>query len=157
MSLKTEGSLKFNPPKEEGKKLPRYASYSAGIMKTHTGIGHAKSSLDNRMWSWQREPENKRVTSHSFILEIVDGEYFTLYEILPGLTRNQLPWVKEGFTDTWGRWTELTDYYRQSSYYGPKLESGQYTKSFRSVQMTTDEYVEWRLRVEHERLGIKEK
>ncbi len=56
MGLKTD-SLKFDPPMEEAKKLPRYASYAAGVMKTHGGIGFAKNSLNNRMWTYKDTDE----------------------------------------------------------------------------------------------------
>ena len=157
--------LKFVPPKEEATKYPRYASFAAGEMKLHHGVGFAKNSLNNRMWErvgdgtfrkgWNdREVENtKLVTKHAFLLENVEGEWFTLYEIKPGLTKNELPWMKEYYYGYY-HWTLLTDYERNHEYYSAKIKSGEYPTQFRPTKMTTDEYVEWRLAVELERRGI---
>lgn len=152
-------TLKFIPPKEEQKKFPRYASYSAGTMKTHGGLGFAKNSLNNRMWVRESDPtgelpyyNRKLVTTHSFILELIGGEYFTLYEIKPGLTKNELPWMKEFFSNGYG-WSLVSDF-KDSSYYGPKLAKGEYRTSFRPVQMTKEEYADWRINVELERRGL---
>lgn len=152
-------SLRFVPPQTEQEKLPRYASYSAGIMKNHSSVGHAKNSLNHRMWTWDTPTDGgkrQRVTKHSFILEMIDGQYFTLYEIKPGLTWEHLPWMKLGFRSAWGNWTELTDYYLNSSYYGPKLEKGELTKSYRAVPMTRDEYVDFRIKADRELRGVAE-
>lgn len=152
--------LKFTPPREEQKKLPRYASYSVGVMKVHSRIVDAKNSLNNRMWVRESNPSGevkyyKRnlVTTHSFILEMVNGEYFTLYEILPGLKKEQLPWMKEFAYLGWS-WDELTPKLRASDYYGPKIANGEYRTEFRSVAMSKDEYADWRVRVELERRGL---
>lgn len=155
-------TLKFTPPKEEQKKFPRYASYSAGTMKTHGGLGFAKNSLNNRMWVRESDstgeiPYYSRmlVTTHSFILEMVSGEYFVLYEIKPGLTKEQLPWMKEFFHVGYGGWS-LVEEYKDNSYYGPKLRAGEYRTAFRPVQMTKEEYADWRIKVELERRGLTE-
>jgi hypothetical protein len=153
---------KFVPPKEESKTFPRYASYGAGILKTHSQVGHAKLSLRNRVTSrdnsdpslkyWQRPT----VWSHSFILENVDGEYFTLYEIPDGTKEEELPWMKEFYIpmESWDSPRLMTDYMRGSSYHQRKLQEGSARLEKRPVPMTTDEYVAWRLGVERERLGI---
>jgi hypothetical protein len=153
---------KFVPPKEESKTFPRYASYGAGILKTHSQVGHAKLSLRNRVTSrdnsdpslkyWQRPT----VWSHSFILENVDGEYFTLYEISDGTKEEDLPWMVEYYIPEYGYGSAqpVTDYIRKSSYYQGKVESGKARFEKRPKPMSTDEYVAWRLGVERERLGI---
>lgn len=158
--------LKFTPPKEE-RQAYRYASYAGGEMKLHGGIGFAKNSLNNRMWTRVNTEEvvrkdyegkdvygSKLVTKHAFLLENVDGEWFVLYEIKPGLTRNELPWMKEYFYGYY-RWTELTSYYRENKYYAQKIQNGEYPTQWRATPMSTDEYVAWRLAVELERRGIQ--
>lgn len=165
--LKTEGPLKFVPPKEE-QKAYRYASYAGGEMKLHGGVGFAKNSLNNRMWTYVDTDEvdkrrtdysgktvykQKRVTNHAFLLEQIEGEWFVLYEIKPGSTEDELPWMKEYYY-SYGRWDLLTPYIRESSHYAPRIKSGEYPTRFRSAPMTTDEYVTWRLKVERERLGL---
>ena len=146
-------SLKFNPPREEQKKLPRYASYAAGVMKTHSSIGHAKNSLNNRMWSWTGSRENgdrQRVTTYAALLENVNGQWYTLYDIPEGTTRENLPWMKEYYYDGYGTWSLVTDYHKSSKYYQDKFSSGQYRVMKRPASMTRDEYVEWRLAVARE-------
>lgn len=156
--------IKFIPPKDDLKKLPRYASYSVGEMKTHHGLGFAKNSLNNRMWGRKNVPEDmvwdastpyafkRLVTFPAALLELVDGEYYTLYEIPAGLRWQDLPWVDEYFY-SYNSWTRLTDYYRESNYYGPKIKDGSIKTAYRPTPLGTDEYVNWRLAVERERVA----
>lgn len=156
MGLKT-GNLKFNPPREEAKKLPRYASYAAGVMKTHGGIGSAKNSLNNRMWTWtgsRASGDRKKVTTYAAILENVDGTWYTLYEIPEGTTYDNLPWMKEVFRSAYGGWTLVTDYHRESDYYKNRFSSGEYRITKRPYPITMDEYVAWRLEIQREQLTI---
>lgn len=158
--------LKFVPPKDESKKFPRYASYAAGELKVHPGVGFAKNSLQNRMWTTVDTDEalgvyydesirykKKRVTTHAFILENVEGEYFVLHEIKPGLTELELPWYKDYIRTSYGV-SEYTEYYRTNKYYQEKIENGSYSLFRKARPMTTDEYVAWRIQVERERLGV---
>ena len=62
------------------------------------------------------------------ILENVEGEWFTLYLVTPNVTR--LPWTREE----------------------PRRPGSSY-KIWRSVPMTREEYAEWRIKVEHERIA----
>jgi hypothetical protein len=160
-------SLKFVPPKEDNS-FPRYATYTKGEMKTHGTMSGAKNSLNNRMWTREvdpneperegyngvKRPNYRNVTRHAFLLESIEGEWFVLYEIKPGLTHNELPWMKEYF-QSYKSWTPLTQSWKDSPYYGPKIASGEYPTAFRKTPMTTDEYVAWRIAVELERRGIK--
>lgn len=145
--------LRFTPPKEEAKNLPRYASYVvASGLKVHGRIVDAKNSWRNRGWSWQEtgelierygsmRPERKHLTKHGFILENVEGLWFTLYEIKPGLTEEELPWYKDVWVhNDWG-WTHLEE---------PSYGTDKYTKKRKSFPMTRDEYVAWRLAVQKE-------
>lgn len=146
-------SLKFNPPKEEAKKLPRYASYAAGVMKTHAGIGPAKNSLNNRMWQWAGSRENgdrRRVTTYAAILEKIGGTWWTLYDIPEGTTYDNLPWMKEVYRDSWGGWNLVTDFVRNNSYYQKRFAEGELKIIKRPYAMTTEEYIEFRLKVARE-------
>lgn len=160
-------SNKFVPPKDESKAFPRYASYAAGTLKTHGAISGAKNSLNNRMWMSIIDPDEpkiecygrlddnyKTVTSHAFLLENVSGEYFTLYEILPGLTKEELPWTKEYYRDRFGYVSLVTDYHRNSEYYQKLFAKGDYQVFRKAAPMTTDEYVAWRVAVELEIRGV---
>lgn len=149
-------NLKFVPPKEEASKFPRYATYTAGDMKTHTSIGPAKNSLNNRMWTSRptgkqierygvMRDEHERVTNHAFLLENVDGEYYVLYEIKEGSKFNDLPWVKKFWKHNRYGYTRTTE---------PTYRADEYTAAYKAMPMSTDEYVAWRLAVERERLGI---
>jgi hypothetical protein len=160
-------SLKFVPPKEETQKLPKYGSYVVGDgMKLHYGIGFAKNSLNNRMWHREIDPDQPKVerygrtvdnyravTVHAFLLESVNGEWFTLYEIKPGLTKNQLPWMKEFFYNGW-RW-ELVSEAEKIPYYNEKyLGNPDTQRKFKPVPMSTEEYVQFRLAIQREQLGL---
>lgn len=158
-------SLAFVPPKEETKSLPRYASYVVGSgMKVHGRLVDAKNSWRNRGWHYvqtgelvetfgRMRPETKHVTKHAFILENVNGSWFVLYEIKPGLTEEELPWMKEYLYDGWS-WRPYSDYMRENKYYQEKLADGSYRIKKRPTSMSTDEYVAWRIQVELESRGI---
>lgn len=162
-------TLKFVPPPEEAKNPPRWASYVVGEgMKTHSCVGHAKLSFNNRGWErvatgetrevyGHTRPVYKTVTKHAFILENVEGTWYVLYEIKPGLTSDELPWMKKYYHDTkytWDdRWHRLDE---AGSYVLKKMEAepDRFKYEYRVTAMTRDEYVTWRLAVERERLGI---
>jgi hypothetical protein len=137
-------SLKFIPPKEEAQQFPRYASYGAGQLKTHRTLSGARNSLNNRTapygWSWHDDAKWKQ----GFILENVDGEWYTLYHVEEGSTRNELPWMYK-------RWVHKQYHWK---YYTEPTNTNDYMVEYYSRPMTTDEYVQWRLAVERERLGI---
>lgn len=170
MSLgSVEGNLKFVPPKEEAQTLPRYASYVVGYgMKLHSRVCDAKNSFNNRGWTYidtgeaeevygRTRPVRFRGTRHSFILENVEGEWFVLYEIAPGLKKDELPWVKEFYRNySYGTKYDLPydDHAKESDYYQQRLKDGSATLIKKAVPMSTDEYVQWRLAVERYRLGI---
>ncbi len=144
-------TLEFKPPAEKKIKLPRYASYSQGVMKVHGRICDAKNSLNNRMWRYENRV---RVASESFLLEMVEGKYYVLYHIPEGATKDNLPWVKEFVSTRWsGR--ILFDSVKDNKFYLDKIADGSYRLVKESTTMSTDEYVAWRIAVEHERLGIK--
>lgn len=159
-------SLKFFPPKEEAKGLPKYASYVVGSgMKLHRRVCDAKNSFNNRGWTRVPNPDYKdgdnwtyrsiSVTRHSFILENVDGKWYTLYEIPEGTKHEDLPWMKEHFS-SYGTSTLITDYHRNSRYYQEKFKSGEYKIFKKATPMSTDEYVQFRLAIQREQLGIHE-
>lgn len=153
----------FVPPKEDAKGLPRYASYVVGAgMKTHGRLVDAKNSWRNRGWQYSGgDPDGttyqtrrgKYVTKSAFILENVDGRWYVLYEIRPGLTEEELPWYKEYMVGSWNDQL-YTDYIKTDDFYQKRIASGEYKIVKKPTPMTRDEYVEWRLAVERERLGI---
>lgn len=163
-------TLKFTPPPEEAKNLPRYASYVVGSgMKLHGRVGDAKNSFNNRGWRYvdtgqtedvygRTRPIRKRVSKHAFILENVDGTWYVLYEIPEGTERANLPWYKDYYADYQFGYNSCiyTEYMKESAYYQKRLADGSAKIERRQFPMTTDEYVTWRLAVERERLGIKE-
>lgn len=154
-------SLKFVPPKEDGAKFPRYAVYSDGKMTTHGTMRGAKSSWNNRSWTYVEDPDapkdyygrsRKKVTRHSFILESVDGEWFVRYEVKPGLTFDQLPWVKQQW-NAYGYWNDMP----MSDYHQKLVDRNERSVKYRHVnkRVTPEEYADWRVAVEYERLGIE--
>ena len=134
--------LKFIPPRKH--KLPRYASYGNGVMKTHVSVGAAKQSLSHRV-------ETYKGWGEGFILELVDGEWFILYHVKDGTATDDLPWKKRFWYRGYG-------YYGSSRYFVKPTwigESDLETATI-SVPMTKDEYAEWRVKVELEKRGITE-
>lgn len=155
-------SLKFVPPKSEEKKFPRYATYVHGAdMKTHSAIGPAKNSLNNRMWTYRESdqtrkdyagrdvPVREKVTRPAFLLEMVDGEYYVLHEVKEGSKFEDLPWVKEYLVGSWHN-KPYTDYEKDNKYYQDKIADGSYRIVHKAVPLTTDEYVNFRLAVARE-------
>lgn len=137
-------SLKFVPPKSE--KLPRYASYGAGQMKTHASIGAAKQSLAHRCKPyWSRESWKE-----GFILELIDGEWWIRYHVAEGTMDEDLPWYK----DAWKRKT-FSPYYNGISFTKPWREED-YTKIRMNRPETKEEYAEFRVKVALEKAGITE-
>lgn len=145
--------LKFVPPKEDEKKVPRYASYGKGQMKLHSSVGHAKQSLANRVTYLDDSDKGlayynrKRLWHECFILELVDGEWFTLYHVEEGTEPNNLPWMKQYWTVL--RWNG-SKYWEKPTYYPDE----EIRTDYESRPMTKDEYADWRVRVELERRGI---
>lgn len=115
--------LKFNPPKQAG----RYALYvnygnERAFFKTYDELGHAKLGL--------RHHYNNRNAAK--ILENIEGEWYTLFDIPAGTTTQELPWMK-----------------KRTSWYW-RNEERKVAKP-----MTRDEYAEWRLQVERERVEAR--
>lgn len=134
-------TLRFVPPKDEV--LPRYASYGAGQMKTHTELGSAKQSLSHRCGSWGEHPWR----AEGFILELVDGEWFVLFHVPEGTKTDDLPWKADVWRDRRYNYSLRTE---------PTYRPQEYTKSRVSRAMTREQYAEWRVAVELERRGITE-
>jgi hypothetical protein len=65
-----------------------------------------------------------------YILENVDGDWYALYKITPENVKDHAPWQKETTSGGW-----------RSSY-----------TIWRAKPMTRDEYAEWRVAVERERI-----
>lgn len=101
-----------------------------GFFKTYDNVGSAKVAFrhQNHM-SWRQKPQYA-----GKILEMIDGEWFVLYDIPKNSDR--LPWEKE-----------VESYSYDRGY-------GRTEKNWRSVPMTRDEYGEFRARVERERLNL---
>jgi hypothetical protein len=119
--------LEFVPPKE-------WASYGVfksdddggdkGTFKTTNSLSAAKYSFSYGRSYWK--PAGK-------ILELVDGKWYVLYDVPKGAAYKDLPWIKEVPTN---RYT-----YR---------DTGTHPKA---VPMTRNEYAEWRVQVERERVA----
>lgn len=148
-------SLKFIPPKE--KSLPKYASYAKGVMRTHTSLGHAKQSLAYRAVDYvdySRDYPLERY-SESFILELVDGEWYILYHVKKGTAANDLPWKKE-FLDGIEYGSPVS--VRSDGLTKDSIEwhkSNGYVATKKNVAISKEEYAEWRIKVELESRGIE--
>jgi hypothetical protein len=142
------GKLKFTPPVGRKKDLPKYMSYVPGgidcVARLHHAIGDAKNSVRNRAWQYRGgEPAFKE----SYILEMVEGEWFVLYYIPDGTTESTLPWKTEV---TYASYRRNPDYV---SYTETPNEST-FVRDEKTVMvtrpMTADEYADWRVAVDRE-------
>lgn len=142
--------LKFVPPKTD-EKVPRYASYGNGQLKSHGTLSGARNSLNNRCNSWRSTGWKE-----GFILENVGGEWFVLYHVPKDAKIEDLPWMKQFYEDySYGSYSSpYTDSMKESNYYQNKLKDGSAKLVWKPVAMTKDEYAEWRISVEYERLGL---
>jgi hypothetical protein len=140
--------LKFVPPKEDAKSFPRYASYGAGQLKTHGTLSGARNSLNNRTAPYGYKSEGKY--KQGFILENVDGEWYVLYHVEEGSKYEDLPWVKKVWKHKQYGWKYDHDPSENSSWH----KADDYKVEYVSTTMSKDEYADWRISVERERLGI---
>lgn len=115
--------LRFEPPKQ----VARYALFidhgnGRGFFKTYNDLGPLKNAYRRR---------NGRIArDNAKILEMVQGEWYTLHEVVAGTEYGNLPWVKEVNAGGW---------------YDTRLVR-------KSQPMTRDEYADWRIKVERERI-----
>jgi len=121
-------TLKFTPPK----KSARYALFvensndpERGKFNTFDSLGAAKASYHFANYGF---PNAK-------ILENVDGEWYVLHDIQGVSSYKELPWVKA----VEGHWS-----YHSNSYGAP---------DHRAKPMNREEYAEWRLAVEREKVA----
>ncbi len=101
-----------------------YALYvNGGRIKLYDKVGIAKMAYSIK-YARYRRPGGK-------ILQSIDGKWYTLYDIAEGVGYADLPWIKK-----------VGNRYSYSNEGYPK-----------AVQMTRDEYAEWRVTVEKERIN----
>lgn len=145
-------TLKFTPPREEAQARFRYATYVSGSgMKVFGDLGSAKLSLYDKLSLYAvssyyyPSQGNRATTKAAQILELVDGEWFTLFDIPEGSTYITLPWVKKFWKHKKYGWHR--DYF-------PTYNPEEYEETYRAVPMTRDEYAQWRLAVEREKVAV---
>ena len=116
-------TLKFNPPKT----VARYALF----VDHGNGQGFFKTYNDLGIAKVAHSHRNYGGRYAAKILENVEGQWYVLHDIKAGTTYENLPWVKE---TQGGYWTG-------------------YNKRKKAIPMTRDEYAEWRVAVERERIA----
>jgi hypothetical protein len=108
----------------------KYASYVPGAweaFRTHRYLGAAKQSLMNRARTYYGKGMKP-----GKILEMVDGVWYTLYDVKEGTLPNDVPWKKD-------------------------VEKGGWRDKYvvrKSVPMTREEYAEWRIAVDREARSV---
>jgi hypothetical protein len=137
-------ALKFIPPK----KIGRYAvyvesSYRNSSFRTHDTIGGAKQSLVHQAFNWRTGAH-----TNAKLLEMVNGEWYVLYDIPTGTKLDELPWKKKQYVDTsYG----MNRYYNEKPTWGNK----EYGEVYRTKPMDVEEYVQWRIAVHEESKNAK--
>lgn len=121
-------SLRFIPPRAVG----RYAVFvdwgnENGFFKVYNNLGAAKGAARHHTrYNWDNVVKNA-----AKILEMVDGEWYVLYDI-PKDTKD-LPWYKEVY-----------------NYHYLRGE----TRTMKAQPLTADEYAEFRVTVTREQAGL---
>ena len=112
-------SLRFQPPPNEQLRFALWVD--GGGFHQYRSVGSAKGAYYHKAW---RGGEAR-------ILELIDGEWYTLYHIPANTSRDKLPWIQQ---------VEANRYY------------GSYRVS-KAVPMTREQYAEFRVAVERERVA----
>lgn len=105
------------------KQVARYALFTYGEVPNQ-----GEFKIYNNLGSVKNAAHQKLRWSNVKILENVDGDWYVLHSAAKGTVYRELPWVKR--RSSW-RWSD----------------------SYRATPMTRDEYAEWRLKVERERIA----
>lgn len=119
-------ALKFDPPKH----LARYALF-VDRGESYGGSRYTFKPYDNlghAKLGWH----SRGTHFDSKILENINGEWYTLFDI--SKDANRAPWQKQVEAGGW-----------RHPY-----------KTWKAKPMTRDEYANWRIKVEHEKLGLAE-
>lgn len=154
-------TLKFVPPPVRTLRFPKYATYIPHLaeMKSHTYMSAVKNRINYQCHRSEALPgqedvpyyqrKYRRFYKEVFVLENVDGEWYVLYHVPEGTEEDDLPWKKDSWVDTKYSWSGRTftePTYRPEDYRHEKV----------TRPMDTEEYVQWRLKVELEKRGISE-
>lgn len=154
-------SLKFVPPPVRTLQFPKYATYIPHLaeMKSHTYMSAVKNRINYQCHRREALPGQEEVPYYQrkyrsfykevFILENVDGEWYVLYHVPEGTEEDDLPWKKDS-------WVNPNSYYYGRRFEKPTYKPEDWKHEKVSRPMDTEEYVQWRLKVELERRGIVE-
>jgi hypothetical protein len=148
-------SLKFVfPSLNKVKNVPKYASFVNGPIpsfKVHGNLGTAKQSFSYRNAPYGFNQYSEKGTYHDgAILELVDGEWFVLYDVKTGTLWRDLPWVKK--VTTWS-YEPNPDFVSYASTPDVRRSLSVEHVSYRTAPMTLDEYASWRVKVDREIRG----
>jgi hypothetical protein len=105
------------------KQAARYALFSYGEVPNQ-----GEFKVYNDLGAVKNAAHRKLRWSNIVILENVDGDWYQLYKAEKGTSYKELPWVKLKSSLRW-------------------------SDSYKATPMTRDEYAEWRIAVERERIA----
>lgn len=123
--------MKFTPPPNQSYRYAVWTNNNRSGFKVYSNLGAAKQALEARTDVYYRDSKT-RVDSK--ILEMVDGEWFVLFEVPVGTSKEEMPWKKEVRKNRWS-FTDKSTFKK-------------------AVPMTREEYAQWRVEVELEKRGI---
>jgi hypothetical protein len=143
----TKTMLRFVIPTEGRESSIRYASYVSGPYEsfvTHGTLHGAKNSFRNRAGMWRNGSWTFR---DGKILELVEGNWYTLYDVKDVTDSGHLPWHYPVETATY----EKNPDYNPAEYIPGQQSWIRKTEvNYVARPMTRDEYANWLVRVHME-------
>lgn len=133
--------LKFIPPKTVGKYALYVKSNNTGndFFKVYNGLGSLKNAFYPHVFDWR---DSTRYDAK--VLEMVNGEWYVLYDIPEGTMKEDLPWMKKQY---------MTTRYGYTRYYNEKPGWVETAEVTRARPMSVEEYVQFRIAVHDESKG----
>lgn len=110
-----------------------------GGFRAYRNLGAAKQSLMARSGLFYPSINDKTKYGSAVITQLVEGEWYVLFDVPEGTAYNNLPWVKEE---------------QKYEGYDRETHTSKYRAVYNARPMTREEYAEWRVAVELERRGI---
>jgi hypothetical protein len=135
--------LKFTPPKKIGAyALYVESNYGSHFFRTYNDLGHLKNAFYHHTNMYLNFSDSA-TSNNAKILEMVDGDWYVLYEVPKGTKRDDIPWMRKQY--------RALDYAYYGRLYDEKPEGVNSDEVVRSKPMPIEDYVKFRIAVHEER------